>query len=133
MPAFLVLVMLEKLYGMAKGHDTVPLDDAVSSMSSGMTNVLKDVLGLSLSIISYEWLVEHIALIQIEHTITVYIIAFIVIDFYGYWSHRFSHKINLFWNEHVIHHSSEEFNLACALRQPISTVVKFFTFLLIFY
>lgn len=131
MPAFLVLVMLEKLYGMAKGHDTVPLDDAVSSMSSGMTNVLKDVLGLSLSIISYEWIVEHIAIIQIEHTITVYIVAFIFIDFYGYWSHRFSHKINLFWNEHVIHHSSEEFNLACALRQPISTVVKFFTFLLI--
>jgi hypothetical protein len=31
----------------------------------------------------------------------------------------------------VIHHSSEEFNLACALRQPISGIVKFFTFLLI--
>ena len=55
MPAFLVLVLLEKLYGLFKGDDTVPLDDAVSSLSSGMTNSLKDVLGLSIGIISYEW------------------------------------------------------------------------------
>ena len=54
-----------------------------------------------------------------------------VIDLYGYWTHRISHKVNLFWNEHVIHHSSEEFNLACALRQPVSTIVRFFTILLI--
>ena len=131
MPAFLVLVLLEKLYGWYRGDDTVPLDDAVSSLSSGMTNVLKDVLGLSVSIITYEWLVGEMALFTIENTIVVYFIAFMVIDFYGYWTHRISHKINLFWNEHVIHHSSEEFNLACALRQPVSTIVRFFTILLI--
>jgi len=131
MPTFLVLVLLEKLYGYLKGSDTVPMDDAVSSLSSGMTNVLKDVLGLSIGIISYEWLFSKLAIFSIENTVVVYAIAFIVIDFYGYWSHRFAHKVNLFWNHHVIHHSSEEFNLACALRQPISGIFKFFTFLLI--
>lgn len=131
MPAFLVLVLLEKFYGWYKEDDTVPLDDAVSSMSSGMTNVLKDVLGLSVSIITYEWLVGEMALFTIDNTIVVYFIAFMVIDLYGYWTHRISHKVNLFWNEHVIHHSSEEFNLACALRQPVSTIVRFFTVLLI--
>lgn len=131
MPAFLVLVLLEKLYGYFKGEDTVPLDDAVSSLSSGMSNVLKDVLGLSVGIVSYEWLYGHLSLFTIGNTFIVYAIAFVVIDFYGYWSHRFAHKINLFWNHHVIHHSSEEFNLACALRQPVSGIVKFFTFLLI--
>jgi hypothetical protein len=45
--------------------------------------------------------------------------------------HRWSHHINLFWNLHIIHHSSEEFNLACALRQSISMFVNPFTFLLI--
>ena len=40
MPAFLILVVLEKLYGYWKGDDTVPLDDAVSSLSSGMTILL---------------------------------------------------------------------------------------------
>ena len=131
MPAFLVLVVLEKLYGMYKENDTVPLDDTVSSLSSGMSNVLKDVLGLSVSIITYEWMVDHFALVTIENNILVYVIAFVVIDLYGYLTHRLSHKINLFWNEHVIHHSSEEFNLACALRQPVSTIVRFFTILLI--
>ncbi len=131
MPAFLVLVLLEKLYGWYKGNDTVPLDDAVSSMSSGMTNVLKDVLGLSIQIVLYGTLLDHFSLFTIDNTIVVYFIAFMVIDLYGYWTHRISHKVNLFWNEHVIHHSSEEFNLACALRQPVSTIVRFFTILLI--
>src|SRR5205823_5470885 len=31
----------------------------------------------------------------------------------------------------LIHHSSEEFNLACALRQSISEIVKVFAFLLL--
>ena len=39
------------------------------------------------------------------------------LDFSGYWIHRFEHTINVFWNRHIIHHSSEEYNLACALRQ----------------
>ena len=88
-------------------------------------------MGLSVSIITYEWLVNSIAIVHLENSLLVYIIAFFVIDFYGYWSHRINHKVNFFWNQHVIHHSSEEFNLACALRQPISTIVRFFTFLLI--
>jgi hypothetical protein len=42
-----------------------------------------------------------------------------------------AHQINFFWNKHAIHHSSEEFNLSCALRQSISSFVNLFTFLLI--
>ncbi len=131
MPAFLVLVIIEKVYGIVKKKDTVPLDDAISSMSSGMSNVLKDVLGLTFKIIAYAWLVEHLAIYKIENTILVYVVAFVVIDFYGYWKHRVWHHVNLFWNEHVIHHSSEEFNLACALRQPVSIFFDFFEILLI--
>ena len=53
-----------------------------------------------------------------------------VMDFAGYWNHRLSHHINFFWNQHVIHHSSEEFNLACALRQSISNLIGYFPLLL---
>ncbi len=42
-----------------------------------------------------------------------------------------SHEINFLWNKHAIHHSSEEFNLSCALRQSISSFLNLFTFLLI--
>lgn len=131
MPIFLLLIITEKLYGILKGDDQVPLMDSVSSISSGITNAVKDVLGISLTLISYEWLVSKIGLYQMEANWLAYIIAFIVIDFYGYWTHRWSHQINFFWNKHAIHHSSEEFNLACALRQSISSFVNLFTFLLI--
>ncbi|URC11110.1 sterol desaturase family protein [Flavobacterium sp. B183] len=130
-PIFLVLIIIEKLYGIYKKNDTAPLIDSVSSISSGITNSVKDVLGLSLTFISYEWLVSKIALYHLEANVLSYCIAFFVIDFYGYWSHRWAHQINLFWNKHAIHHSSEEFNLACALRQPIASLVNLFTFLLI--
>ncbi|MCC9020369.1 sterol desaturase family protein [Flavobacterium lipolyticum] len=130
-PIFLVLIIIEKLYGIYKKNDTAPLIDSVSSISSGITNSVKDVLGLSLTFISYESLVSKIALYHLEANLLSYGIAFFVIDFYGYWSHRWAHQINLFWNKHAIHHSSEEFNLACALRQPIASLVNLFTFLLI--
>lgn len=131
MPIFLILIIIEKIYGHYKGENTSPNMDSVSSVSSGMVNSVKDVLGLSITLISYDWIVSKIALSHLEATTFAYIIGFIAIDFYGYWSHRFSHQINFLWNKHAIHHSSEEFNLACALRQPISSFVNLFTFLLI--
>ncbi|MFM2368034.1 MAG: hypothetical protein RL619_330 [Bacteroidota bacterium] len=131
MPIFLLLIIIEKIYGHYKGEDTSPNMDSVSSISSGMVNSLKDVLGLSITLISYDWIASKIAVFHLEATVLAYIIGFIAIDFYGYWSHRFSHQINFLWNKHAIHHSSEEFNLACALRQPISSFVNLFTFLLI--
>jgi sterol desaturase/sphingolipid hydroxylase (fatty acid hydroxylase superfamily) len=131
MPAFLILVLLEKWYGWYKGNDTVRHMDMVSSLSSGVTNVTKDVLGISVAVLSYGWLVDRIALTTIESGWLTFLVAFIVLDFAGYWVHRIDHKINFFWNSHIVHHSSEEFNLACALRQSISSFVKLFSFLLI--
>jgi len=131
MPVFLLLIVIEKIYGHYKGNDAAPLMDTVSSVSSGMTNSVKDVLGISISLISYGWLVSKIAVFHLEANVLAYSIGFIAIDFYGYWTHRLSHQVNFLWNQHAIHHSSEEFNLACALRQSVSSFVKLFTFLLI--
>lgn len=131
MPAFLFLVLFEKWYGWKKGFDTVRNMDMISSLSSGITNVTKDVLGLSIGILSYGWMVDHLAIFTIKATWVTYLVAFIVIDFQGYWVHRWSHHVNLFWNRHIIHHSSEEFNLACALRQSIASIFEYFTFLLL--
>jgi sterol desaturase/sphingolipid hydroxylase (fatty acid hydroxylase superfamily) len=131
MPLFLLLVLFEKWYGWRKGFDTVRTLDMVSSLSSGVTNSTKDVLGLSVAIISYGWLVKHMAIMHIQATWLVYLIAFLTLDFAGYWTHRIAHTYNFFWNNHIVHHSSEEFNLACALRQSISVFVRIYAFLLI--
>lgn len=130
-PIFLVLVLFEKFYGWYKGFDTVRNLDMISSLSSGVTNITKDILGLSISILSYKWLVDHVALFSIKATWVTYIVAFIALDFSSYWTHRWAHHINILWNRHVIHHSSEEFNLACALRQSISVFINIFAFLLL--
>ena len=131
MPIFLVLVLFEKWYGWRKGFDTVRNMDMVSSLSSGITNVTKDVLGISITIVGYGWLVKQVALTEIKATWLTYVVAFIALDFSGYWVHRLSHEINIFWNKHLIHHSSEEFNLACALRQSISSFFNIWSFFLL--
>ena len=124
-PGFLILVLIEVLYGYYIKKQTYTLMDTISSLSSGITNILKDSMGIILIIISYPFLEKEIALFQLESSLTLYVIAFICIDFSSYWSHRLNHKINIFWNQHIIHHSSEEFNLACALRQSISNIIGY--------
>lgn len=131
MPVFLLLVLFEKWYGWRKGFETVRSMDMISSLTSGVTNVTKDVLGLSFAIISYQWLLDKIAVTSVQNTFLTYLIAFIALDFAGYLVHALNHKVNFFWNAHIVHHSSEEYNLACALRQSVSVFVKLFVILLL--
>ena len=130
-PIFLLFVLFEKWWGWRKGFDTVRNIDMIASLSSGITNVTKSVLELTIIVAIYPFMLDHFALTRIENQWMIYVITFIILDFNGYWIHRWSHKINLFWNLHVIHHSSEEFNLACALRQSISAFFNLFTILLL--
>ncbi len=130
-PFFMLLLAVEMLYGYLIKNQKYRVMDTVSSISSGFTNILKDSLGLGLILVTYPYLLEKLALTEIKATWLVWVVAFLVIDFAGYWNHRLSHKVNFFWNQHVIHHSSEEFNLACALRQSISNLIGYFPLLLI--
>lgn len=130
-PIFVLLLMIE--YGVSRWMkmEVIRSFDTISSLSSGLTNTIKDVLKVAIVILSYSWMVEHLAIVEIQSTLLVYVLTFIGLDFAGYWTHRFEHEINIFWNRHIIHHSSEEFNLACALRQNVSAIVGIFFFLFI--
>ncbi len=37
-----------------------------------------------------------------------------------YWNHRLQHESRWMWGIHVVHHSSERYNLSTALRQPVA-------------
>ena len=130
-PFFIVLLLIELGYGHLVKSQKYKVMDTVSSISSGLTNIVKDSLGLGIILISYPFLEEHLAITQIKATWLTWVVAFVAMDFAGYWNHRLSHHINVFWNQHVIHHSSEEFNLACALRQPVSNLIGYFPLMLI--
>ena len=44
-------------------------------------------------------------------------------DFIYYWNHRLMHEVRGMWAIHVVHHSSERYNLSTALRQPVADVL----------
>ena len=44
-------------------------------------------------------------------------------DFIYYWNHRMMHEVRGLWAHHVVHHSSERYNLSTALRQPVADVL----------
>ena len=128
---FMVLIAIEWLAGKILKKSIYNSMDTISSISSGMTNNIKSILKLSVVIISYQWMYNNLAIFDIGSSWPVYVIGFIGIDFAYYWTHRWNHEYNILWNKHIVHHSSEEYNLACALRQSISDVFKIYFFLYI--
>jgi sterol desaturase/sphingolipid hydroxylase (fatty acid hydroxylase superfamily) len=52
--------------------------------------------------------------------------AVTVWDFIYYWSHRMQHESRYMWAIHVVHHSSERYNLSTALRQPVADALGTF-------
>ena len=130
-PVFFILIIVEWVASKKIGIKINRPADVISSLSSGMSNITKDSLKLGVVLISYSWLVEHITVYKLEPIWLAVMLAFFVQDFTGYWMHRLNHRVNIFWNRHVIHHSSEEFNLSCALRQSISETIHFSALLMI--
>jgi alkylglycerol monooxygenase len=132
MPVFLLLILIEMIYGRIKYNEQQPIVDTISSLTSGMTNILKSTLGLTIVIVSYSFLETHLHLMEWNKgSIWPYIIVFVFFDFTGYWAHRLQHRVNFFWSHHLVHHSSEEFNLPCALRQQIAVMTNVYTLMLI--
>ena len=124
-PIFILLIGIEAFAASRKGLQINHSADMISSLSSGITNTTRDGIKFGFVFLSYTWLVDHITIIKVEPLWLAIVIAFIAEDFAGYWIHRLNHRINIFWNRHIIHHSSEEYNLSCALRQSISNNFKF--------
>ena len=124
-PTFMVLIVLEAVVAKAKGININRSSDVISSLSSGITNTIRDAIKFTFAIVTYSWLVDHITVYKIEPYWLAFVVAFFVKDFSGYCVHRLNHRVNVLWNRHLIHHSSEDFNLSCALRQSISNTIKF--------
>jgi sterol desaturase/sphingolipid hydroxylase (fatty acid hydroxylase superfamily) len=55
--------------------------------------------------------------LDLGHGWAAWAIALLGVDFFYYWDHRAGHEIRLLWASHVIHHSSQRYNLSTALRQ----------------
>lgn len=56
------------------------------------------------------------ALFEIETTWLTVIVCIVLADFTYYWEHRFSHRVNIAWATHSVHHSSNHYNISVAYR-----------------
>jgi len=128
-PIFFLLIVIELLLEKAKGTDYYRVNDSISSLTAGvlsrMTGIIKLLLPLTIYVVAY----EQFALFQIPSSWWMWLAAFVLYDFCYYWNHRLGHEMNILWAAHVVHHSSEEYNLTTALRQSGSSFFSWIFYL----
>jgi len=117
-PVFFALIGVELLAARLQGVELYRLNDSINDLSCG---VLQQVLGVFTKVVvfgGYVLLYESAHLFDVPaESAAAWVLCFLGVDFFYYWFHRVSHEYNLPWGAHIVHHSSEEFNLAVALRQ----------------
>ena len=117
-PGFLVLIALEWWVARRRGLSVYRLNDSLTSINVGLMSEFAKALGAVLSVVMYALISERFGAFTWDsrHPMT-WVTALLLYDFCYYWVHRTGHEINVLWASHVVHHSSEEFNLSTALRQ----------------
>lgn len=119
-PFFIVSMLLE-LYVTTKTHlKTYERKDAFSSIAMGLGNVLLGYFSKIVVLVSFFYIYENFRIFTIPVVWWSFILIFFADDFSYYWFHRISHTCRLFWASHVVHHSSQHYNLSTALRQTWS-------------
>ncbi|MEV4381775.1 sterol desaturase family protein [Streptosporangium sp. NPDC049644] len=123
-PAFVLLVVIEALsYRFLPDDDERGYDmrDTATSMSMGVGNQLIDLPWNLVSVIVFAG-VYTMAPWQLSATsIWTWVLLFLAEDLTYYWFHRLHHRVRVLWASHVVHHSSQYFNLSTALRQSWTT------------
>ena len=117
-PFFLLLIVIELIVDKHRGTGYYRFSDAMSSLSLGTFSRITGILTAAIPFSVYVWLYHNHAFWQLDDTsVWVWISAFIAYDLGYYWVHRLGHRVAIMWGSHVVHHSSEEYNLTTALRQ----------------
>lgn len=127
-PMYFILMAIEMISLRFQKHPSYRLDDAITNINCG---VISQVTGIFIKILSigvYILIYENLAFFTIPNNIWTFLLLFFLYDFCYYWAHRMSHEVNLFWGGHVVHHSSEEYNLSVALRQSSTQTIWTFFF-----
>lgn len=127
-PIFLALVALEWVVARRRGLTIYRVHDAITSLNIGVISETIRSLVKLMTVVVYALVVERIGAFTWDlKSPLVWVVGFVLYDFFYYWAHRCGHEVNLMWAAHVVHHSSEDFNLSTALRQ--SSTNQFFYWL----
>lgn len=115
-PGFIALVLVEMWRTKRMGIGRYDWRDSGTSLTLGLGSTIAGVLtgGLVLAIAMWVW--QH-RLFDIPFSWWAFLLAFVLDDLAYYVFHRSAHRVRWFWASHVIHHSSQHYNLTTALRQ----------------
>jgi sterol desaturase/sphingolipid hydroxylase (fatty acid hydroxylase superfamily) len=119
-PFFVLLLLVEALtYRHLRSDGLVgyELQDTRTSLVMGTGNVVVNVLWKLAVVAIYAGLYELTPLRLDAGDWWVWVLLFFLDDLAYYWFHRVSHESRVFWASHVVHHSSQHYNLSTALRQ----------------
>jgi sterol desaturase/sphingolipid hydroxylase (fatty acid hydroxylase superfamily) len=121
-PFFVALLVLEYLsfkHLQDDDHDLIGFEprDTRASLTMGLGSVFVNVAWKVVVFAAYVALYELTPLRLSPSDWWVWVLLFFADDLSYYWFHRISHESRLFWGSHVVHHSSEHYNLSTALRQ----------------
>lgn len=115
-PAFVLLIIVEMIYGRASGKVRYQAGDTGASLLMGVGNQAAGLATGFIAVAAAAFVHEH-RLFDIGFAWWAFIVCFFLEDLSYYWFHRLSHERRWFWASHVVHHSSQHYNLSTALRQ----------------
>jgi alkylglycerol monooxygenase len=127
LPVFLAAIALEWWRQRKTGgyHPTTALADV---SAGGVFQGLELLLHIAL-VPAYVAIYEHARLVSWpDGAWQPWVIGVVGVDLLFYWWHRASHVVHALWAVHGVHHQSEDFNLAVALRQPAFEPITWFVF-----
>jgi sterol desaturase/sphingolipid hydroxylase (fatty acid hydroxylase superfamily) len=121
-PFFILLLVLEYLsfrQVRAENEGLIGFEsrDTRTSLSMGLGNVIINFGWKFVVLAAYVAIFELTPLRLDPGAWWVWVLLFFADDFSYYWYHRAGHRIRLLWASHVVHHSSQHYNLSTALRQ----------------
>jgi sterol desaturase/sphingolipid hydroxylase (fatty acid hydroxylase superfamily) len=117
-PVFFLLIAVELVAARFLEKDVYRLPDSISDLSCGILDQLLGVFVKTGLFAGYVYLYKQHRLFSMPSgSAWVWAACFLGVDFFYYCSHRFSHEVNAGWATHIVHHQSEDLNLAVALRQ----------------
>ena len=116
-PGFIILIVVEVFYAIRVQRELYDLKDTATSITLGLGNLFAGIITKSIIVLVYIWIYEHRLFTVPVNTWWAWTLCFFADDFSYYWFHRISHSVRFFWASHAVHHSSEKYNMAAALRQ----------------
>lgn len=116
-PGFVLLLLAEVIFSAWDKRGLYDTKDAASSIAMGLGNVAIGLVTKGLIYIVYDFIYRFRLFTLDAGVWWVWIACFFADDLTYYWFHRISHNVRYFWASHVVHHSSQKYNLSTALRQ----------------